>query len=192
MHTENLDPSSNWPYGLPLFSSWLLYLLDTPAVGTSATETHSSQSSSWYTDLHSHRYKNTVSPTVTCLSHLVYLVVGSWIQWSPSCLVPKTCTHTNISVWLLNLPGANPQYVLVSWVTCMDFLVPSVVKSQTLCSLQYLVQTRGCSSIWLSSLLVYLPASPRWCLLAISHSMSRQCTWSLASLLADIAGTWAL
>lgn len=50
-------------------------------------------------------------------------------------------------------------------------------------------QTHGCSSIWLPSLLSYLP---HLCLLEISRSISSQCTWALVSLLAHISRTWAL
>lgn len=139
-------------------------------------------------------------PPVIGVRQLAYLVAGFWIHWSPS------------GSWLHQLPGAQemhtykrvslvarltcsqPRDILVSLVTCLDFVVPPVAKSQIFWSLQYLAQTHGCSNTWLPSFLHYLPASPAWCLPAITccHMYPGNMQWALASSLAGTSGTWAL
>lgn len=60
---------------------------------------------------------------------------------------------------------------MVFSVSSLGLLDTPVAVTLTLCFLQYLAQTYGCSSIWLPSLLPYSQDSPVWCLSAVTHGL---------------------
>lgn len=118
--------------------------------------------------------KNTLEvPPVICLRHSVYLVVGSWIHWCPSCLMHKKCKHTNTN--------SQPPDVLVSPITHLDFLVLPVANSQTYWSLQYLIKPLTLLGSYSSSVFV---AITHWHV----HPGNLHGLWPLRLLAHHVAG----